>query len=78
MKFETVAECWESYRTEVMPKVVPEVQSTECRRAFYGGVGSILGLMSNLADLDLTEEQLRDKVNELCDECRRFARAGGK
>jgi hypothetical protein len=28
---------WESYRRSVLPATAPEIQITECRRAFYAG-----------------------------------------
>lgn len=41
----TLADEWESYQNEVLPRDAPEIQVTETQRAFYAGAGSLLHLM---------------------------------
>jgi hypothetical protein len=42
---ELIAEEWESYAMDVIPKNAPPVQMTETRRAFCAGAGSLLGIL---------------------------------
>jgi len=42
----TVAGAWGSYAEQVMPADAGEVQTTECRRAFYGGAVAMFRLLA--------------------------------
>lgn len=41
-----------SYRTTVIPKNAPEIQVTECRRAFFAGAAILLESMMKIMDAD--------------------------
>lgn len=36
---------WKTYRLKVIPLDAPELQSVECRRAFYAGAGAVLDML---------------------------------
>ena len=45
----TIHGAWEGYRQAIILKDAPEVQITECRRAFYAGAHTLMTLiMGNL------------------------------
>lgn len=50
----TMQALWESYRISVIPRDAPEVQITECRRAFYGGAKGLMDAV--MLALDPTRE----------------------
>lgn len=45
MTRQRLAEQWDSYSREVLPKNASTVQRWECRRAFYAGAGVLMGLV---------------------------------
>lgn len=77
----TVAELWQSYVDDVLPKNAGAVQRRETRRAFYAGAGAILGaVVSGLSeDPEPTNEDVR-ALDTLHEELHAFARdvAAGK
>lgn len=42
----TIQSLWRSYHDKVLPDGVSEVQTVECRRAFYAGAQAMFGLMT--------------------------------
>lgn len=47
-----IEEGFNSYKAMVIPKDAPEVQVTECRRAFYAGAAILLQSMMIIMDAD--------------------------
>lgn len=78
MRLETVAESFATYRAQVLPKGAPEIQVTECQRAFYAGVYfCLLNLMHNVGDESTDLDQGILELEKLKAECETFAAAGG-
>jgi hypothetical protein len=71
----TVAQMWMLYREYVLPKGCPPIQVSECRRAFYAGVQSVLldGLLG-VGDDSIGEEQAMRHLEALFLECEQFAK----
>lgn len=55
-----VERLWEDYRFGVVPHDASSIQVNECRRAFYGGVQSILAEMTRAMSPgdDITDEDM--------------------
>ena len=62
----TLKENWESFEAEVLDKDAPAIQRSEMKIAFYAGVASTIGVLtdSNLSE-DEAEELLFKLKNEL-------------
>jgi hypothetical protein len=65
-----IAAQWESYRKNVIPPGAPEVQVTECRRAFLAGAAAFFNEIQNVLSpsTDVTDAdvaQLDGLVQEL-------------
>lgn len=45
MKRQRIAEQWDSYAREVLPRNAPTVQRWECRRSFYSGAAAMHTVM---------------------------------
>lgn len=71
----SVAAMWVLYRTRVLAVNAPPIQVSECRRAFYAGVQSILldGLLG-IGDDSVSEEQGVAHLDSLHKECEQFSR----
>lgn len=57
---ETVKQMWDDYAAKVLAPLGPTispVQYTESRRAFYGGVFSMLTACGRLGEADISEER---------------------
>lgn len=48
----SLAEEWDEFARQVMPKDAPKVQRVEMRRAWYAGAAAMLGLVSGGLDAD--------------------------
>jgi hypothetical protein len=57
MRFESIAEIWASYRERVIPSDTPEVQVTECKRAFYAGVAGFISMLTEIESLSSASEE---------------------
>ena len=47
-----IADAWREFEIEVIPLNAPEVQRTECRRAFYQGALSLFYRLTGILDAD--------------------------
>lgn len=47
---ETIAAAWSDYLARVIPADAPEIQRTECKRAFYAGAGIMFTLVCSAGD----------------------------
>jgi len=57
-KLQTVAEMWQDYRREVVPRDAGAIQIQECRRAFYAGVSVMFtNAAYGVARDDVSEDQ---------------------
>lgn len=56
----SIADGWDSYRTEVMPRDAGREQLQETRRAFYAGAVCVLGMFESIAVESVTFEEGRD------------------
>jgi len=75
---ERVADSFATYRAQVLPPEAPEIQVTECRRAFYAGAYFLLmNVAHNIGDDSTSEEQGIAELEQLKAECEAFAAAGG-
>lgn len=54
----TITAYWESYRSNVMAKTVPRMQSIECKRAFMAGARSMMALADNICDSSRSEAEI--------------------
>jgi hypothetical protein len=63
---------WETYEREVVPAFAPPTQLIETRRAFYAGFAAALGIVYELGDDGVTEEQAVAALSALAKECERF------
>ncbi len=56
-----IADAWRDFEIKVIPLNAPDVQRTECRRAFYAGARTLLtGIVGMLdADKEPTEDDLK-------------------
>lgn len=64
-----IQEAFLSYRSAVIPKDAPDVQISECRRAFYAGALSAYTLCRDLPD---PESAAMKVLSDLDDELREF------
>jgi hypothetical protein len=53
---DTAKRMWASYASNVMPTGAPEVQLTECRRAFMAGAWAMLQACKRVGEPDVSEE----------------------
>jgi hypothetical protein len=76
LRTETVAEAFADYRAKVLPPNAPDVQITECQRAFYAGAYFLLmNLAANIGDESTPEEEGIVELEKLKAECEAFAAA---
>ena len=68
---ETILELWEGYKLKVLPPNAPEIQVSECRRAFYTGIVSMLTLVVALSN-ELSEEDACEALASLELECEEY------
>ena len=47
-----IADAWRDFEIQVIPLNAPEVQRTECRRAFYQGALALLSGVAGILDTD--------------------------
>ncbi len=77
----TVAELWQSYANDVLPKHASATQRRETRRAFYAGAQAFFGaIVAGLSEgAEPTEEDVQS-LDTLHEEFKAFARdvAAGK
>lgn len=74
MKVQSVAECFASYRANVIPKHAPQEQIVECERAFYAGSYFLLmNVAHNIGDDSTSEEEGMAQLEALKRECEEFA-----
>lgn len=59
---------WQSYKTEVLPKEMSPVQNRETKRSFHAGARSILHMLFNSADEDISEEAQMEILRGLWEE----------
>jgi len=50
MQADTVDNAWYSYARNVIPNDAPEVQYTECRRAFHAGAWAVLQVVIGIGE----------------------------
>lgn len=67
----TIAEKWDGYAADVVPKNAPKVQISETRQAFYAGAAAILGIMAGLGE-NTSEDAGAAILAGLHDEIRMF------
>lgn len=67
-----IAPMWNAYLREVIPAAAPDVQRTECRRAFYAGAQAMYSLM--VADLPEDGDDAEAHLRELHEELAAFLR----
>ena len=71
-----IEEKWHSYRRDVIPDGAPEVQLTECRRAFYAGAAGLMNLVvGGMSDEPEPTQADLDMMDELKAELDAFGRA---
>lgn len=63
---------WDSFEKSIIPIGAPEIQRIEMRRAFYAGATSLLQLMLDLGEDDVTEDGGMMVIEGLRQECRAF------
>ena len=71
-----ILKLWMSYRIGVLPKEAPEIQITECRRAFYAGAQALFGFIgenitqtpkSGPSQVDInTVNQVHEELQAFC------------
>lgn len=56
-----IAEAWRDFEIQVIPLNAPEIQRTECRRAFYAGAIAMFGGIVNMLEpgQEATEADLK-------------------
>lgn len=57
-----IHDLWDDWKTLVIPDDAPPIQISECRKAFYAGAASMLGLMLTKAGDDPDDTRLYDEV----------------
>ena len=70
-----IASAWQEYLARVIPADAPEVQVSECRKAFYAGAGCLLDAMCAVLGpgQEPTESDLLI-MDGIADELKQFAR----
>ncbi len=70
----TIAQSWQTFEAQVLPKSAGAVQRQEMRRAFYAGFHGCLTCMVQMADESGKNDDIGvTMVQRLHDECARFA-----
>lgn len=76
MKIKTVAESFQNYRNQVLPREASAVQVEECRRAFFGGAYILLMTVAyGIGDDSTSEDEGVVALETLKAECEAFAAA---
>ena len=68
----TIRDHWMEYRIGVLPKTAPQVQVTECRRAFFAGAMAFFTLMNEASADPKSEEQGAAELEKLHQELMGF------
>jgi hypothetical protein len=68
----TIAQMWLAYLDDVVPKGAPQVQLQETKRAFYAGVKAALGILTEIGDDTISEDQGVAIIEAMHEECRAF------
>lgn len=72
-KANLIAATWLTYLDKVVPNGAPPIQIQESKRAFFGGVTALLGIMQTIGERDDIDEESGAKILGLIDdECRQF------
>jgi hypothetical protein len=73
MKMKRIADLWQSYLDDVMPKTAGPVQIQETRRAFYAGAGAVLAnIVSNLTEGPEAEDEDLANMDAIAEELEAF------
>ncbi|MEH2029827.1 MAG: hypothetical protein V7K67_09145 [Nostoc sp.] len=68
----TLEQEWLNYASKVLPKGCPPVQKQETRRAYYAGIWTLLQMVKELGDDEVSEEQGAQELEKLEEECVSF------
>lgn len=74
----TIQEQWESYLNVVLPKNAPQIQVTECRRAFYAGAQAMMTVFTSIGEPDISEDAGVALIEGFNSELSSFAARVGK
>jgi hypothetical protein len=64
---------WETFAQAVMPPNVSPLQVREMRRAFFGGVTSLMNVFQIVSRDDISEDAGTEMLEQVHEECRQFA-----
>lgn len=79
MKFNTVKELWQEFRTKVLRPETPEDRALEMRVAFYCGLLSGIAETTKIvAENNLGTQIAETRLNKLQDECIEFSTDPGQ
>lgn len=69
-----IEDCWRTYAEHVLPTNAPPVQVQETRRAFYGGVQSLMGVMFDIGGDEVSEDEGVRRLESVRAELKQFVR----
>lgn len=73
-----IAEQWQSFEQQVIPKTAPAIQREEMQKAFFAGALAVLGVAFELGSEDVSEEDGAATLEGMKRECLEFmAKMGG-
>jgi hypothetical protein len=52
-----IATGWHEYAEHVLPANAPDIQTQETRRAYYGGVNALMGILKRVGEPDISEDE---------------------
>ncbi|MBN3875229.1 hypothetical protein [Nostoc sp. JL23] len=74
----TLEQEWLEYASKVLPKGCSPIQRQETRRAYYAGIWTLLQMVKELGDEEVSEEQGAQELDKLENECASFISQVGK
>jgi hypothetical protein len=68
----SLADYWEAYKTEVIPDAASTIQIQETRRAYYFGAQVMFGLLGDMSQECITQEEAVQRMSSLNKELQDF------
>jgi hypothetical protein len=68
----TLEQEWLNYSSRILPKGCSPVQRQETRRAYYAGIWTLLQMVKEIGDDEVSEDQGVQELEKLENECINF------